>query len=81
MTQKSYKISHFDAVLYKNENNTWFSSVLPCMYYHILIVVYDSKYGTTRALFAKYIHGKTDDNHVLFSNYWEYDYQVYQSKS
>ena len=66
MTQKSSKIPNFDAVLYKNENNTWFSSVLPCMYwriihglYHILIVVYgrqatihDSKYGTTRVLFA-----------------------------
>ena len=43
---------------------------------HILIVVYgrqatihDSQYGTTRALFAKYIHGKTDENHVLFSKY------------
>ena len=44
MTQKSYKIPHFDAVLYKNENNTWFSSVLPCIctwriihgLYHIL---------------------------------------------
>ena len=30
--------------------------------------IHDSKYGTTRALFAKYIHGKTDENHVLFSN-------------
>ena len=28
-----------------------------------------AKYGTTRVLFAKYIHGKTDENHVLFSNY------------
>ena len=79
MTQKSSKIPNFDEV-YKNENNTWFSSVLPCMYwqiihglYHILIVVYgrqatihDSKYGTTRVLFSKYIHGKTDEN-VLFS--------------
>ena len=53
MTQKSSNIPNFDAV--KNENNTWFPSVLPCM----CIVVYgrqatmhDSKYGTTRVLFA-----------------------------
>ena len=25
--------------------------------------------GTTRVLFSKYIHGKTDENHVLLSNY------------
>ena len=56
MTQKSSKIPKFDAVLYKNENNTWFSSVLLCMYWRII-------HG------YQYIHGKTDENHVLFSNY------------
>ena len=32
-----------------------------------MYVIHDSKYGATLALFAKYIHGKTDANHVLFS--------------
>ena len=35
---------------------------------HFLMAMSCSKYGTTRVLFAKYIHGKTDENHVLFSN-------------
>jgi len=32
MTQKSSKIPNFDAVLYKNDNNRWFSAVLLCIY-------------------------------------------------
>ena len=32
MTQKSSKIQNFDAVIYKNDNNRWFSAVLLCIY-------------------------------------------------
>ena len=32
--------------------------------------IHNSKYGTTRVLFSKYTyHGKTDENHVLFSKF------------
>ena len=53
MTQKSSKIPNCDAV-YKNENNTWFSSVLLCMYWQIIHGLYHifTKYGTIRVLFA-----------------------------
>ena len=80
MTQKSSKIPNFDAV-YKNENNTWFSSVLPCIYWRIIHGLYHIFYRRvwppgdhTRlkiwynpCIIRQYIHGKTDENHVSFS--------------
>ena len=67
MTQNLSKIPNFDAVLYKNENNTWFSSinrrVWPPGDHTRLKIWYNP------CIIRQNIHGKTDENHVLFSNF------------
>ena len=59
MTQKSSKIPNFDVVFYKNENNTWFSSGD-----HTRLKIWYNP-----CIIRQYIHGKTDENHVLFSKF------------
>ena len=60
---------------YKNENNTWFSSVLTYFYRRVWLPGDHTrlKVWYNPCIIRQYIHGKTDETHVLFSNYKLWD--------